>query len=473
MVCGSVRSDGEGAEMLAHRLNRRDGLAVGVMLFSMFFGAGNLILAPLLGVQAAGSTPLALAGFIVSAVGLPVLTIAAIALSGSVRQLADRISPLFSEVFAALVYLAIGPFLAIPRTATTSYEMLRPLLPTDLSPTAALLVFSLAFFAVAYVLAMHPSRLTELMGKASGPALLLLIVLVVGAVLVSPPGGPASAAAGDYAARPLVAGFVCGYQTMDVLAALAFGIVIAMNVREKGLEDTRDVARQVMRSGAIAGVLMMLIYCGFGYLGYTMGSVVPGVGNGAEVIAAAARIEFGSLGAVLVAAIFGLACLNVCIGLTCSISEYFSERYARLGYRQWALAVVVVSFLLSNVGLTAILGYSVPLLLALYPVAICLVAMGLLQGRVGRSGVGRSDAGNAGARVGDARDAPAWRLAVALCALDSVTVALRDGYAPTLWLPFDMLPLADLRMGWITLAVLGLVVGRLWRCARNGEGGVQ
>lgn len=424
----------------ARTLGARDTLVVGVTLFSMFFGAGNLILAPLLGVQAAAKTPLALAGFLISAVGLPVLTIAAIALSGSVRRMLDRVHPLFSEVFTALVYLAIGPFLAIPRTATTSFEMIRPLLPASVGQGTALVVFSIAFFAVAYLLAMRPNKLTVLMGRASGPSLILLIVVVVGACIVSPPGTAAPVVTGPYVSNPLVSGFVCGYQTMDVLAALAFGIVVAGNIRAMGVADDTSVARQVAVSGVLAGVLLAAIYLGFGYLGYSMGSVVPDAANGAVVIAAAAATEFGAPGALIVAAIFLLACLNVCIGLICSISEYFAQSYPVLTYRRWVLAATLVSLALSNFGLDAILGYSVPLLSALYPVAICVVAMGL-SGKRGPAA------------------AVAWRACVAACGVCSLTVAVRDGFFPGAWVPTDLLPLADIGMAWLVPAVVALVVG--------------
>ncbi|WP_077597721.1 branched-chain amino acid transport system II carrier protein [Olsenella urininfantis] len=423
------------------KLDAKGGLVVGITLFSMFFGAGNLILAPLMGLLSGVRTPAALVGFLISAVGLPVLTIAAIALAGSARELANRIDLTFSKVFVALVYLAIGPFLAIPRTATTSFEMIRPLLGDELPVQLALFLFSLLFFVVAYFMAMHPSRLTSLMGKLSGPTLIALVVILLAATFVAPPGSAAGVASAPYDELPLVAGFVTGYQTMDVLAALAFGIVISMNVRAMGVDSAEGVARQVMRSGVVAGACMAVIYCGFGYLGAVMGSVVPDATNGAEVISAAASVEFGVAGSVLVAAIFTLACLNVCIGLICSIAEYFSVNYSRMGYRRWALLVTILSCLLSNVGLTAILGYSVPLLSALYPVAIVLVIMGLVQ------------------RGGAQAHVPAWRLSVALCAIGSVAVALRDGFAPGVELPFDLLPLASMGMGWVLLALVGFAMG--------------
>ena len=151
-------------------LPARQAVFVGVTLFSMFFGAGNLILPPLLGVQAGRDSLPAILGFFVAGVGLPVLGIVAVALSGTLRELASRVHPLFARIFVALVYLAIGPCLAIPRTASTAFEMLAPLLPEGLSLEVARLVFSVAFFAVAYVLAMRPGRLTRLLGRVTGPA---------------------------------------------------------------------------------------------------------------------------------------------------------------------------------------------------------------------------------------------------------------------------------------------------------------
>ena len=145
-------------------LSPRQSLFVGVTLFSMFFGAGNLILPPLLGVQAGSATLPALLGFLVAGVGLPVLGIVAVALSGTLRDLCARVHPVFARVFVALVYLAIGPCLAIPRTASTAFEMLAPLLGEGVPLEVARLVFSVAFFAVAYALAMRPGRLTHLLG---------------------------------------------------------------------------------------------------------------------------------------------------------------------------------------------------------------------------------------------------------------------------------------------------------------------
>ncbi len=188
--------------MAAGRLTSRQPLFVGVTLFSMFFGAGNLIIPPLLGLQAGEAVVPAMAGFLVTGIGLPMLGIIAAGLVGTIRDLTSRVHPLFARVFVAAIYLAIGPCLAIPRTSSTSFEMFEPLLPAGISIEAARLAFSVVFFAVAYLLAMHPSALTRLLGRITGPALIALLVFVIGAALFDP--APALQAAQGAARAPVV-----------------------------------------------------------------------------------------------------------------------------------------------------------------------------------------------------------------------------------------------------------------------------
>lgn len=431
-----VVARGERDGLPVRSLAPRQTLSVGITLFSMFFGAGNLILPPLLGVQAGSEGLPAILGFFVTGVGLPVLGIVAVALSGTLRDLATRVHPTFARVFVALVYLSIGPCLAIPRTASTAFEMLAPLLPEGASPELARLAFSVAFFAVAYVLALRPGRLTRLLGRVTGPALIALIVVVVASALASLPGMvPAPAPVAPYDGAPAVAGFLTGYQTMDLLASLTFGIVIATNVRGLGVSAPRDVTRAVCGAGVIAGVLMMAVYGGLCVVGYELSADLATVTNGAVVITASASAHFGIAGTAIVAAIFLLACLNVCIGLISCCGSYFAEELPRVSYRACALAFAVFSCAVSNLGLDAIISFSATLLGALYPPAIVLVAMGLLRRRC------------------DAVPA-VWPWTVGVTVAVSVAEALRDALAPALALPLDALPLADMGLGWVLPALL-------------------
>ena len=442
------------------RLAPRQSLMVGVALFSMFFGAGNLILPPLLGLQAGDQSVPAMVGFMVTAIGLPVAGIVTVALAGTARELAGRVHPRFASVFVGAVYLSIGPCLAIPRTSTTAFEMLAPLLPEEIPATAALLVFSVAFFAVAYLMAMHPSSITRLLGRVTGPALIVLIVAVV-ASAVAVPAGCVAAAQAPYDRNAAIQGALTGYQSMDLLASLTFGLVIAENIRDLGVREPGGVAREVSRAGVVAGVLMGAIYCGLAWVGASMGDVMPDAANGAAVLAKSAELHFGVVGTAVVAAIFLLACLNVCIGLITCCGTYFAETYGadnesaagplrRVPYRAWALAFAVFSCVLSNFGLDAILAFSVPLLGALYPMAIVLVALGLFH------------------RACDANP-QVWPWAVGVTGAVSVAIALRDALAPALWLPTDALPLAADGLGWVVPAAAGVLVGLAHaRLARRG-----
>lgn len=425
----------------AARLGARQSLFVGVTLFSMFFGAGNLILPPLLGVQAGSESLPALLGFFAAGVGLPVLGIVAVALSGTLSELASRVHPVFARVFVALVYLAIGPCLAIPRTASTAFEMLAPLLPGGVSVPAARLGFSVAFFVVAFALAMRPGRLTRLLGRVTGPALILLIVAVVGAaawgLASGAPAAPAPVA--PYDGNAAVQGFLTGYQTMDLLASLTFGLVIASNVRALGVTEPRGVMYEVCRAGAVAGVLMMAVYGGLCAVGLELSSALAGAGNGAVVITESATLHFGTAGTVMVAAIFLLACLNVCIGLISCCGTYFAGELPRVEYRAWALAFAAFSCAVSNLGLDAIISFSASLLGALYPPAIVLVVMGMAR------------------HACDSVPA-VWPWTVGVTCAVSASEALRDALAPALPLPLDFLPLAEVGLGWLVPAALTAAV---------------
>lgn len=437
--------------MAAGRLTSRQSLFVGVTLFSMFFGAGNLIIPPLLGLQAGEAVVPAMAGFLVTGIGLPMLGIIAVGLVGTIRDLASRVHPLFARVFVAAIYLAIGPCLAIPRTSSTSFEMFEPLLPAGTSIEAARLVSSVVFFAVAYLLAMHPSALTRLLGRITGPALIALLVFVIGAALFDP--APAlQAAQGAYVSAPAMSGFLTGYQTMDLLASLTFGIIIATNIRELGVTDDAGLTREVSRAGIFAGLLMGLVYCGLALVGVGIASDMPGATNGAEILVASAGRHFGVVGTAIVAAIFLLACLNVCIGLISCCGTYFAGEFPRVPYRMWALGFAVFSCVVSNFGLDAILTFSVPLLNAMYPMAIVLVIMGMMY-------------------KGCDLVPCSWPWVVGLTSIVSVATAVRDAFFAGAWLPFDALPFADLGMNWVVPALVGMVLGVAMSGARKKAAG--
>lgn len=363
-------------------------LLVGFTLFAMFFGAGNLIFPPWLGAQAGVDALPALAGFLVTAVGFPILGVMAVAESGGLKALAGRVHPAFAFVFMLLIYLSIGPCLAIPRTASTSFEMVvRPILENfglleaqmggwSLLGTSQF-AYSVVFFLLAFAVALNPEKLTQRLGRFLCPALITLIAILWIGVMATPIGEPGAAKAG-YAANAFFTGFIDGYQTMDTLAALNFGLIIAMNIRAFGIKTESAVVKETIFAGIVAAVIFFCVYGALSQVGMEAGSLSSNFENGAQILTAAAGTLFGPLGTVLLGFVFFIACFNTCVGLIACCSDYFSSLMPKLGYRGWAALFAFVSMIVSNAGLTLILKFSIPVLVAIYPIAIVLIVLALI-----------------------------------------------------------------------------------------------
>lgn len=414
---------------------------VGFTLFSMFFGAGNLIFPPYLAAQSGSLVWPATAGFLISAVGLPVLGVVAVARSGGLDRLAGRVHPGFALIFTILIYLSIGPCLAIPRTASTSFEM--AVLPFFGSGSTALaqLLYSAVFFAIAVALALYPDKLTRWLGRILCPILLILIVVVFAGIALHPEV-LLSQPAGHYQSLAPVQGFLDGYQTMDTIAALNFGIVIAMNIRALGVKDEGSVVKTTVRSGVIAGTVLTLIYLALAYIGAYAGAGAQSFDNGARVLTFAVEQVYGKTGSVLLGMIFFIACLNTCTGLLSCCSEYFSLLLPRISYRIWMAVFAVASFAISNAGLDRILAFSVPVLNAIYPIAIVLIALSFIC-------------------RGDGRFRRVYPAAILFTAVISIVYALDQTklVIPGLTRAASLIPGYRQGLGWLIPAAAGGLIG--------------
>lgn len=359
------------------KLTKKQILLVSFMLFSLFFGAGNLIFPPFLGQNAGEVMPLAIAAFLITAVALPVLGVIVVAKFNGLQKLAQKVNPKFAIVFTILIYLSIGPGLGIPRAASLPFEMaVAPYLPGKANLTVFMLLFSLVFFLVAGWLALTPKKLVERIGKFLTPSLLCLLLFVFfnflfrGTVDVAP-------AQEAYSGNPFVKGFLEGYLTMDTIAALNFGLVIATTIGTFGIKEKKGVMKYTVMTGIFAGCILASVYLILAYMGMSSSAVFPIQENGAWTLRCIVHELFGDTGAVILAAIFTLACLTTCVGLITSISQYFSTLTNKLTYRQWVFLITGFSFLICNQGLNMILSISVPVLDAIYPISIMLIVMGL------------------------------------------------------------------------------------------------
>ena len=364
------------------KLTKKQMVLISFMLFSMFFGAGNLIFPPFLGQNAGSSTPAATFGFVITAVILPILGVIVVAQSDGLDKLAGRVSPSFAIIFTMLIYLSIGPGLGIPRAASVPFEMaVAPYMPAGANLKVFMLVYSLVFFAIAAWLALTPNKLVERIGQFLTPSLLILIVFLFISFVAK---GTVSVAAPQvaWAENALLKGFCEGYQTMDTIAALNFGLVIATTLGTMGLNDKKDVIRYTKFAGVIAGTILALVYFALVYMGMASSGVYPIQENGAWTLRCIVYQLFAGPGAVLLAAIFTLACLTTCVGLITSISQYFSTLFKKFTYRQFVFAITVFAFVICNQGLTTILSISVPILNAIYPVSIVLIILGLSHEKI-------------------------------------------------------------------------------------------
>lgn len=423
-------------------LSQRNRILMGLTLFSMFFGAGNLIFPPFLAYQAGGDTWPAMVGFCLSAIGIPVCGVVAVAKAGGLEPMARRVHPLFAQIFVMLTYLSIGPGLAIPRNAGTSFEMaVLPFLEEG-APVALLRTgYSVVFFVVALIIALRPEKLSDRLGKIMTPILLLLIAAVFVGCLLHP--GSYAAAGGAYTQHALAKGFLDGYQTMDAIAALNFGLIIAMNIRNKGADESCLVGETV-RAGWLAGALLLVVYCALAHVGGVAGGMLDGLTNGAGVLAGMVASLFGPVGSVLLAVIFVIACLNTAIGLLSCCSNYFHDLFPKVSYRAWVLFFAVTSTVVANAGLDAILSVSVPILGAIYPVAIVLIVLALCHKWVGRRGA-------------------IYPVSILFTGIVSVLWEL----CSLGWLPegvFDLLkklPLGAQGVAWLVPAIVGVLIGAL------------
>lgn len=414
---------------------------ISFMLFSMFFGAGNLIFPPFLGQSAGDHIWLALAGFIISAVGLPILGVIAVAKVGSLNELNLRVHPIFALVFPFLIYIAIGPGLAIPRAGSLAFEMgAAPFLPDNfVESPVSLFIYTIVFFGLAAWLSMYPSKLISLFGKLLTPILLALIAIIFVKSLFDPIGS-FEAPVGNYRENPMFQGILEGYLTMDALAALAFGIVIANTLTAQGVLDSKKKSRYMMYAGLGAGLLLAVIYLILGYLGATSSSLGHAE-NGAVILSNIMTYLFGQSGTLILGIVFTLACFCVSIGLITSCSQFFSTAIPKVKYNVWVILLAVLSTAIANLGLTQILQISVPILGMIYPIAIVLIFLGLLDEIIKINPY-------------------IYRSAIGLVTIFSVLDTINKVFLDNKWSGiFEVLPFYHEGLGWLIPALLGLIIG--------------
>ncbi|MBV7418534.1 branched-chain amino acid transport system II carrier protein [Comamonas sp. CMM03] len=360
-------------------LKTRDLMALGFMTFALFLGAGNIIFPPIVGLAAGEHLWSAAVGFLLTGVGLPLVTVVALArVGGGLQTITTPIGKVAGVLLGAAVYLTIGPLFATPRTATVSFEL--GVAPFVGNSPLALGAYTVLYFGLTLLLALFPGKLVDTIGKLITPVLILALVVLGGAAFLLP-AGTLSASLPDYQSSSLALGqgFVQGYQTMDALAALVFGIVIVNAIKDSGITDTRLHTRYTIIAAIIAATGLGLVYVSLIYLGATSGGLVQSASTGVQILTTYVQHTFGAAGMVLLAVVILLACLTTGVGLVSACGSYFSQLLP-FSYRTVVTALCVFSAVVANQGLEQLIAVAVPVLVTVYPVAIALVALSLLSG---------------------------------------------------------------------------------------------
>lgn len=361
-------------------LNFSQLLSVGLLLFAIFFGAGNVIFPPVLGQSAGTNMWIAVLGFIVADVGLSLLAIIAVALIGqNFNDLTNKVNVKFSKIFTIVIYLAIGPLCAIPRTGIVSYETsLTSIISNDFQHQWLLrLTFTFIFFLITYIFALNPSKLLDSIGKFMTPILLFLIGLIVVKAIITPIG-TVSEPTGVYITKPFFQGFLNGYLTLDALAGLILSGLVVSSIKQMGVSDTKSIAKNTIKSGILASILLVIVYFALGYIGASSSSLGL-TNNGAALLSLISYKLLGQYGILVLGLVVTFACLTTSIGITSSFANYFSSISKKFSYKRIVLIVCIFSFVMSNLDLTTLLAINEPFLTLIYPIAIVLILVSLVN----------------------------------------------------------------------------------------------
>ena len=424
-------------------------LPIGLMLFSFFFGAGNLIFPPALGQLAGDNLPAAIFGFCFSGVGLPLMGILAMAIlnSDDPNELASPMSPAFGKAITILCALTIGPFFAIPRTCAVSFDTGILLLLPPGYETTGLAFYSVFFFGLTYFLSVNPSKIVDNIGKIMSPLLLLCLGILITCVIIDPMGSlqPAN---GVYKNVPFFKGFQEGYNTMDLLCTMLYGAATLKAIQSQGITEQKQLTKMCIYAGIIAAICLALIYGALAYAGASSTAVFGIVSNGGQLLNMISVHYMGFPGQVVLALIIFFACITTSIGLTTSISSYFHELSGKqVLYQRFCLYICLFSLVVANFGLNNIIKFSIPVICMLYPIVIAIVIL------------------NVGQSIFK-RDKAIFRICLTLTTIFAIFDGLRAG-------GFDLrsldsfltqyLPFFDVGFGWLLPCFGGIVLGFVYR----------
>lgn len=355
--------------------SRKDILVLGMMIFALFLGAGNIIFPPMEGFNAGQHWAGASLGFVLTGVLMPFITLVVVSILGRGEELAKDLPKWAGTTFLVILYLTIGSTFAMPRITNVAYEM--AWLPLGLMEDTQTVrfVFSVIFNLIAFGFMIRPNTIISSVGKFMTPALLVLLVVVAIRVFMSPLSDISTPHSTYENGHSLLIGLTSGYQTMDVLAAIAFGGIVARALAVKNVTKPKDIMKYTISAGCVSVVLLAALYFSLFYLGATSSAVAEGATNGGQIFSRYVNALFGMSGTWIMAGIIVLASMTTLVGVTSAAADYFAKFSTRFSYPFWAALFTAMTITVSQYGLTDLLRITIPALLLIYPVAIVLVVL--------------------------------------------------------------------------------------------------
>lgn len=440
------------------KLDIKKTLLLASLMFGMFFGAGNLIFPVHLGQLAGLNWGPATIGFLLSATVIPLMALISLSQTraSGIYDLAKPLGRDFAIFFLIAVHVSLGPMIATPRTATVAYSLsFANWIPSSWQSIAQL-IFSAIFFGIVYFLGSREQNLTKYIGQYLNPIFVILLVLIFLLAIFNPMGTLNHTAEAAYQTKAFSSEFIEGYNTLDAIAALAFGITIVRAIEAMGFSGRRQIAQITAKTGFIAIAGIAIVYIGLILLGATSLSHFKLSENGTTALMQITNHYLGSFGGAFLAVMGTIAVLTTAIGLTASFAQDFHRIFPKISYKKWLILTIGLSFMAANFGLDNIIAWAVPILMFLYPIAITLILLGLLSPLFNNASVVYLSTmifAMIPAIMDGIANSPFSGLFKGLVGYHDDKGVLHFGFYQ------NLLPFADMGFGWITPTILGFLIG--------------
>lgn len=415
----------------------KETLITGFALFSLFFGAGNLILPPFLGFNAGTNWIIVTIGFLISAVLLPIMAIFAHArLQGTMFDFAKKVSPVFSTIYCLFVY-AISVALPSPRTASVTHEIaIAPFFGTGSLFTSGI------YFLLVLLFVLNRSKILDILGRILTP----LIIVILLAIIIVGVFSPFQVSANSNSELPFVKGLLEGYQTFDAIGGVVVGGVIIISLNLKGYNSFIEKKILISKAGLLAGIALFLIYSGLIFTGAVFGGEFPENASRTELLTWISTKTLGNIGTTFLSVLVSLACFTTAVGIVTGTADYFKGLFkgSQVVYVLTAVNASVLGVLMGQFDVHYIINIALPALMFIYPVTIVLILLNVLPERF------------TGASV--------FRAVVITTLIFSIPDFLDSiGFSSQTTSVKEFLPLGTHNLAWLLPSVLVFIIFSLWK----------